>query len=103
MIRRSVLFLIPAIQICFSPPSSNADVLCKSPNASVFARPACKQNETQLDPVALGLQFRTSCPPDSALVGGTICVDKYEASVWETTNASVIAKIKAGTVTLADL
>jgi formylglycine-generating enzyme required for sulfatase activity len=30
-------------------------------------------------------------------------VDKYEASVWETTNANLIRKIRRGTVTLADL
>jgi hypothetical protein len=44
----------------------------------------------------------TVCPPDSVL-SGTVCIDKYEASVWETTNAKVIAKIRAGTVTQIDL
>jgi formylglycine-generating enzyme required for sulfatase activity len=34
---------------------------------------------------------------------GTACIDSYEASVWSTTDATVIAKIKDGTVTLADL
>jgi hypothetical protein len=34
---------------------------------------------------------------------GPACIDKYEASVWETTDAALIQKIKAGTVTLADL
>ncbi|MFY9271269.1 MAG: SUMF1/EgtB/PvdO family nonheme iron enzyme [Candidatus Manganitrophaceae bacterium] len=43
-----------------------------------------------------------SCPPDSVRSGRS-CIDKYEASVWETTDPAVIAKIKAGTVTLADL
>jgi hypothetical protein len=42
------------------------------------------------------------CPPDSAKVG-TTCMDKYEASVWETSNAGLIQTIKAGTVTLAEL
>lgn len=42
------------------------------------------------------------CPPDSVR-SGRGCIDKYEASVWETTDAAVVAKIKAGTVTLADL
>ncbi len=42
------------------------------------------------------------CPPDSVL-SGNLCMDKYEASVWETTNAILILKIKLGTVTLADL
>jgi len=44
------------------------------------------------------------CPPDSVKVGPT-CVDKYEASVWEVPAGSValIQKIRAGTVTLAEL
>lgn len=49
-----------------------------------------------------GPAFPITCPLDSVLVG-TTCIDTYEASVWQTTNASVIAKIKDGTVTLADL
>ncbi len=44
----------------------------------------------------------TVCPP-SMVRSGAICIDRYEASVWETTNATVIAKIRAGTVTLAEL
>jgi hypothetical protein len=46
----------------------------------------------------------SACPPDSVKVGRT-CIDKYEASVWEVPAASValIEKIKAGTVTLAEL
>jgi formylglycine-generating enzyme required for sulfatase activity len=43
-----------------------------------------------------------SCPPD-AVVAGTTCVDKYEASVWLTTDVALIEKIRAGTVTLAEL
>jgi hypothetical protein len=42
------------------------------------------------------------CASDSVQVG-PICVDKYEASVWETTNASLIKKIKSGKVTEAQL
>jgi formylglycine-generating enzyme required for sulfatase activity len=43
-----------------------------------------------------------NCPPD-AVVAGRTCVDTYEASVWLTTDATVIEKIRAGTVTLAEL
>lgn len=43
-----------------------------------------------------------TCASDSVQVG-PICVDKYEASVWETTNAALIKKIKKGTVTEAQL
>jgi formylglycine-generating enzyme required for sulfatase activity len=42
------------------------------------------------------------CPADSVRVG-TVCVDKYEASVWRTTNATLIAAIQAGTATQAQL
>lgn len=44
------------------------------------------------------------CPPD-AKSSGTICIDTYEASVWQvpSTNTALIKKIKLGTVTLSDL
>jgi hypothetical protein len=46
----------------------------------------------------------TLCPRD-AVRSGTICIDTYEASVWQISagNTAVIAKIKNGTVTLAEL
>lgn len=86
----------------------------------VDATAACRTNETAVDwnitgpagppgpPGPTGPQgppgpaFPITCPPDSVLVG-TTCIDKYEASVWQTANAAVIAKIKDGTVTFADL
>lgn len=46
--------------------------------------------------------FAFTCPPDSVRSGRT-CIDTYEASVWQTTDSPTIAKIKDGTVTLADL
>ena len=52
--------------------------------------------------VYIGAATGTACP-SSMVRSGPTCLDKYEASVWETTNAAVIAKIKAGTVTLAEL
>jgi len=44
------------------------------------------------------------CPRDSVQVGPT-CLDKYEASLWKLTQAgsATIRKIRAGTVTMADL
>ncbi len=44
------------------------------------------------------------CSPDSVLVGLT-CVDKYEASVWSipAANTRLIAKVKLGVATLANL
>ncbi len=44
----------------------------------------------------------TKCSPD-AVVSGTACMDTYEASVWQTTNASLIRRIKRGTATLSEL
>ena len=44
------------------------------------------------------------CSPDSVLVG-TTCVDTYEASVWQIppSNTALVTKVRAGTVTHADL
>ena len=44
------------------------------------------------------------CPPDSVKVG-TVCIDKYEASVWaiNPANTKLVKKVLAGKVTLADL
>jgi formylglycine-generating enzyme required for sulfatase activity len=47
------------------------------------------------------------CAPD-AVVAGTVCLDKYEASVWRvpnatTTNASLVRKIQRGRATEVDL
>lgn len=47
------------------------------------------------------------CPPD-AVVSGTVCMDKYEASVWRVTdpsgvNKKLVAKIRKGKATEANL
>ena len=47
------------------------------------------------------------CQPD-AVVAGTLCLDRYEASVWRvpnptTANASLVTKIQLGRATQADL
>ena len=44
------------------------------------------------------------CPADAVKVG-TICVDKYEASVWSIPpgNTSLVKRVQAGKATLADL
>src|SRR5262245_40251486 len=49
----------------------------------------------------------SACPADS-VAAGTLCLDKYEASVWRvpnptTTNAALVTKIQHGTATAADL
>ncbi len=44
------------------------------------------------------------CPPD-AVKAGSVCMDKYEASVWQipATNKALIKKVQNGTATLANL
>jgi hypothetical protein len=47
------------------------------------------------------------CGPD-AVVAGTVCLDKYEASVWRvpnptTTNATLVKRIQLGVATVLDL
>lgn len=49
-----------------------------------------------------GPAFPITCPLDSVLTG-TTCIDMYEASVWKTTDAALIASIQDGAVTLAAL
>jgi formylglycine-generating enzyme required for sulfatase activity len=46
----------------------------------------------------------SKCPPDSVAVG-TLCMDTYEASVWQVPVAStqLVKKIQSGKATLADL
>jgi hypothetical protein len=49
----------------------------------------------------------TKCPGD-AVVSGTVCMDRYEASVWRvpnptTVNAALVAKIQQGKAKRADL
>lgn len=48
-----------------------------------------------------------TCPPDS-VPSGTACMDRFEASVWRvpsanTDNADLVARIRQGTATVADL
>ena len=44
------------------------------------------------------------CPPDSVKVG-TVCIDTYEASVWQIDSSSkkLTNKVQQGKATLADL
>jgi Sulfatase-modifying factor enzyme 1 len=51
-----------------------------------------------------GAGDKTVCSPDSVAVG-LVCVDKYEASVWQLdpSNTSLIQKVRKGKATLADL
>lgn len=100
-------------------------VLCHKRNGVVVLREACKRKETPVDlaqlgalgpkgepgaqgpqgePGAPGIGPLTTCPPDAVSVG-TVCVDRYEASVWQVAPSStaLVQKVQAGTATLADL
>jgi hypothetical protein len=54
MFRRTVWYPI-GIMLVLGWTSAAADVLCRSTNDSLFVRTQCRTNETQVDPVALGL------------------------------------------------
>ncbi len=49
-------------------------------------------------------QGTCGCAPDAVQVG-PVCVDKYEASVWQIdpSNTALVQKVQAGTATLTDL
>jgi hypothetical protein len=54
-----------------------------------------------------GRQALQKCP-DDAVVSGTVCMDKYEASVWRvpvptTINKDLVTRIRQGKATAADL
>src|SRR5262245_21555636 len=56
---------------------------------------------------AQGAKPLTRCPFD-AVVSGTVCMDRYEASVWRvpnstTLNKTLVVKIRQGFATPADL
>ena len=67
----------------------------------------CPGNSVTRAQMAIFLQrvlLNGGCSPDM-VKSGPICIDQYEASVWEVAPANVglIQKIKAGTATLAEL
>src|ERR1043165_1935273 len=57
-----------------------------------------------LDSVSLAAPLPAACSIDSARVG-PLCVDKYEASVWEisTSSTMLIKKVKRGNASLTAL
>jgi hypothetical protein len=65
---------------------------------------AAKLNCMLILAVALGVADAAlaQCPPDSVEVG-PLCVDKFETSVWSTTNPGLIKRINDGVVRLAQL
>lgn len=55
-------------------------------------------------PFAQQVSVLSTCPSDSARAG-SVCVDKYEASVWSIpgANTALVNKVRRGEVTLSDL
>jgi uncharacterized membrane protein len=117
-----ILGLVILGSISVVPPARGA-VICQKRSGVVVSRLACRPRETALDLAQLGALGpkgdkgdpgdtgnagtpgpRRSCAPDSVLVG-TTCVDAYEASVWSISpvNTTLVAKVQAGTASLADL
>lgn len=91
--------LIGGLAVAFTTPAPAA-VLCRAKSGSIEVRQACKKKEVQVD-------LEQRCAQD-AVPTASICMDKFEASVWRvpnptTTNAELVAKIGRGTATVADL
>ena len=65
-----------------------------------------KRLVTMFGSIVLGLlaapALAAACPSDSVKVG-PVCVDKYEASVWQIYNAELRKQAQQGTLTLANL
>ena len=124
---RSILSLMLAggLSVALTTPTSAA-VLCKTRAGVIVMREACKKKEAPVDLSQFGAvgpagppgtagatgpaglaAWERPCPPD-AVLSGTTCIDRFEASVWRvpnplTTNAGLVAKIAQGTATAADL
>lgn len=61
---------------------------------------ACKVSEVQIgtfDTDAPKVHLTAQCPADAVRVG-EVCIDKYEATVWQTTDASTITSIQRGEI-----
>lgn len=72
--------------------------------ATIRVRTECKAGEVVVDLALLDTTPPADCAQDAVPSGGR-CVDKYEASAWSIPSSAteVLAKVKAGTVGLADL
>jgi hypothetical protein len=94
--------LLAAVLVLSAATPSAALVLCKKKSGILRLRDACTPRESLVD--AFGLASSLGCSPDAVRVG-TACVDRYEASAWQIPAGAtdVIAKVQAGTATVADL
>jgi len=89
-------------------PSALATV-CAKRSGALYIRGDCRTKEVALTDNDVGSSSNLAsalatlaCPPDAVRVG-PVCVDKYEASVWNVGSAALVAKVRAGEATLADL
>ena len=106
--RKVVVMALGSFALLIAPAHAITGVLCikATGKGTVKARnPVCKTSEVQVgsfDTDAPKASFAASCTSDAVPVG-KVCVDKYEASVWETTDAALIDSIRKGEAALVDL
>lgn len=113
MQKRAICGAVLAGLIMFGPVSAHAitGVLCikaTGKGAVKVRNPVCKASEVQVgsfdtDAPKASFTDTAQCAADAVRVG-SVCVDKYEGSVWQTTDAATIASIQNGQIdTLAEL
>jgi hypothetical protein len=92
--------LVPAIALA---------TVCAKKSGALYIRGECKRSEVALTDNDVGSTSNLAsalatlaCPPDAVRVG-PVCVDKYEASVWNVPSPGIVAKVRAGEATLSDL
>lgn len=76
--------------------ASAAEVICQARNGVVFARSACRKNETKVDPAAIGLKSPAGCP---ATLDGKYSGIATTTGNWEgqpTTNLHVMSVVFVG-------
>jgi hypothetical protein len=97
-----LLAVILALSLASTAGFAEALVLCKRKSGTMKIREVCKTTETQL--TSADFAALLPCPPDSVKVA-SVCVDKYEASVWHLSGPflELRDKLRAGTATAADL
>jgi hypothetical protein len=88
-----------------------ADIAIDSPSSGLYLRltgagvkPFGETCQPMTDRADGDVQFERRCPPDASLSNG-VCVDRYEASVWEIppARADLICRVIEGTATPSDL
>jgi hypothetical protein len=103
LIRKFFMLLTAVFMFYIAPSGFGGDIIsCDSfencPDGSVPLTNAVLELDARVN--ALEAEVRT-CTPDSVPVGDA-CIDKYEASVWQTTDANTISRIRRGLISNAN-